>query len=437
MLIQESLRQINIPEYRGIIFRRTFPRLGEIIDRTYKYLPLMGASYSGRDSHLQLPAWTFPSGAKIAFGPVQHEQDKYNYQGKEFHFLGFDQIEEFTESQYLFLMAQNRTTNPGIVCYVRSTSNPGGVGHMWVKKRFIDPWKIEGGYDSGKIKYFKTINGDDIETTRDDPNALSRSFVFSSIYDNPSITANDPQYVQRLEQLPEKEKRALLYGDWDIFAGQFFDMWRQSVHIRDTGVNPAFRKFISLDYGYSAPSSVGWWQVDYDGGINRYRELYRENFTYEQLGEKIKSMTPADEVLDYCVADPAIWGDRSHHAGSERGESGFETIQRVLGGTCPVIPGDNSRITGWGRMRIMLSGDKPQLTVSPACRDFIRTVPALIHDETKQEDVDTAGDDHAADETRYACMSRVGKTDKPKDKSKPRYAITDEDIERDLMMQED
>src|SRR6185369_6405722 len=162
------------------------PRLGEIIDRSFKYFPGLDAKYSDKDIALKIPAWTFPSGAKYAFGHCQNEQDKYNYQGKEFHFIGFDQLEEFTESQYLYLIAQNRTSDPSIYCWIRSTANPGGIGHGWVKKRFIEQVK------SGEVKTFKRINDEDMETSADDPNGVSRSFVFSTLFDNPSITKNDP-----------------------------------------------------------------------------------------------------------------------------------------------------------------------------------------------------------------------------------------------------
>lgn len=371
----------------------------------------MGAKYSDKDIQIKLPAWTFPKqnavkfepGAKYAFGHCQREQDKYNYQGKEFHFIGFDQIEEFTETQFLFLMAQNRTSDPRIKCYIRATANPGGVGHAWVKKRYIDVLK------PGEIKYFKRVDDDDIECKESDPHAVSRSFIPASVYDNPSIIQNDPNYIKRLEQLPEQDKQALLYGNWEVFKGQFFKMWRKMYHVVDKEINPEFNKFISLDYGYCAPSSVGWWQVDYDGNIHRYRELYKEGLTYEALAHKVRELTPANEQIDYCVADPAIWGDRTHHKDSINGESGAETMQAIWNGFTSVIKGDNDRVIGWGRMRILLQPDQNnfvKLTCSPTCKDSIRTIPTLIYDETKTEDLDSDGEDHAADEWRYAVMSR-------------------------------
>lgn len=425
-LLMEAARQHTHPRYRGAIFRRTFPRLGEIIDRSFKYYPNFGAKYSGRDMQLELPAWTFPSGAKIAFGHVQHERDKYNYQGKEIHFMGFDQLEEFTESQYLFLFGQNRTTDPEIWCYIRSTGNPGGIGHAWVKKRFIEPFQT----CPGKIKYFKRVEDDDIEFSKGEPDVVSRSFIPATLKDNPSILKNDPGYISRLKQQSEADQRAFIYGDWDIFKGQFFTMWRNSIHVVEKEIIPTYEKFLSLDYGYGAPSCALWWMVDYDGNMHAYRELYGEGMTYEKLALLIKEMTPSNEIINYCVADPAIWNDRSHHKGFQ-GESGAETMQRIFSGFTGMIQADNSRITGWGRMRILLNQNPTMLSYGPACKNSIRTIPALIHDDLRVEDIDTDGEDHAGDSSRYAAMSRPQQSLKPTPRSEdPAAPFAGELLER-------
>lgn len=423
-LLRESLYQVHIPSYRGILFRRTYPQLGEIIDRSFKYFLGMADAngtplrpkYSDKDMHLKLPAWTFPSGAKIAFGSVQYEKDKYNYQGKEFQFQGFDQIEQFTETQYLYLIAQNRTSDPAVKCYIRATANPGGVGHAWVKSRFIDKLFDPENPKRVQTRYFQRINDEDIEVERTNPKGRSRAFVFSTLFDNPSLS---PDYLKTLYQLPEQDQRAFIGGDWEVFAGQFFKMWRKMYHVIERPIEPGFRKFISLDYGYGAPSCAIWWQVDYDGNLHAYRELYKEGLTYEALAHRIKELTPADEHIDYCVADPAIWGDRIHHKEGFDGEAGAETMQKVWGGWSSLIKADNDRIVGWGRMRILLNPDKEgkvKMSFSSMCKNAIRTIPGLIHDEIKVEDLDSDGEDHAADSSRYAVMSRPVETERPKSK---------------------
>lgn len=414
--------------YRGVIFRRTFPRLGEIIDRSHKYYRKLGGVYSGSDSTLKLPAWTFRSGAKVAFSHCQNEEDKYNHQGREWHFIGFDQLEEFTETQYLYLIAQNRTSEKSIRCYIRSTANPGGVGHSWVKRRFIDCLKPY------EIKRFKRVNDEDIECDESDPVGISRSFVPATVYDNPSLTTNDPGYVSRLEQLPEIDKQALLYGNWEIFKGQFFKMWRNSIHVKDKAVLPGHFKFLALDYGYSKPSAVGWWAVDFDGNLHQYRELYVEGLTYEKLAHRIIEETPSDERMEYCVADPAIWGDRKHHSDGVKGESGAETMQAVFKDFTTLVKADNSRVTGWGRMRIMMEPKKDQfgmmssrMTWAPECKHSVRTIPAMIHDDRIPEDMDSDGEDHAADESRYAVMSRPVTAERVREKA---TGMTDTNMER-------
>ena len=405
------MRQAHLPSYRGILFRRTYPQLGEIIDRSFKYFLGLPArpKYSDKDMHLKLPAWTFPSGAKIAFGSVQHEKDKYNYQGKEFQFQGFDQLEQFNETQYLYLIAQNRTSDPNVLCYIRASANPGGIGHGWVKRRFIDSLFDQENPRKVNVKSFKRVEDEDCETTLDDPKGRTRSFIFSTLYDNPSLTDD---YLKTLYQLPEQDQRAFIGGDWEIFQGQFFKAWRKSIHVKDEPINPNYRKFLSLDYGFAAPSSVGWWQVDYDGNLHRYRELYKEQFTYDKLALLIKELTPSEEKIDYCIADPAIWGDKSHHREGYEGESGAETMRRIFSDFTNLIPGDNDRLIGWGRLRILFETPNA-ISCSSRCKDSIRTIPALIHDELRKEDLDTDGEDHAADEWRYAVMSRPVRSDKP------------------------
>lgn len=412
-LLAESTRQLPIPGYQAIIFRRTLPKLAEIIERSHKWFSKASPkpAWNGEKHR-----WTWPNRNFIAFGYCKDEKDKYNYQGHEYGFMGFDQLEEFTETQYLFLIAQNRSPNPDIKCYVRATSNPGNIGHAWVKSRFIDKLPRD-----GKAKYFKRVQDEDIETTKEDPLALSRAFVFATVDDNPALIVNDPGYLRRLEMLPEIDKRALRWGDWDIFAGQFFKEWSQRTHVIPAlPSNLLNNKFIGLDYGYGAPASVGWYACFPDGQVIRYKEFYSDGYSYEDLAHKIVELNGSD-VIDYVVADPAIWGDTRHHLhninnlkpGEVKGESGADVMQEIFGSKFPIIRADNSRIIGWGKVRLALKpyiNQREETTakflVTENCLDLIRTLPGLIHDAVNPEDLDTSGEDHVADEIRYALMSR-------------------------------
>jgi len=412
-MLAESTRQIKNPNYRAIIFRRTIPRVAEVIDRSLRWFTsIPGAKFNSTSN-----TWTFPSGAKLKFAHCQREEDKWNYHGHEYHFMGFDQVEEFTETQYLFLMAQNRSSRPDVRCYIRCTANPGNIGHAWVKKRWIDRCPKDGTPTFFKVKIDKKGRMHEILTTSTDPEALSRAFIFSSVYDNEILLKNDPDYIKRLMMLPDKERKMLLEGDWDVFAGQFFSEWHTPSIVQDQAISSELTHLISLDYGYAQPASVGFWVVFPDDRLHRFKEIYVEKHRYDALGHAIRAEM-GQQKYDYMVADPAIWGDKQHHRGGIQGESGAEILQGIL--PCPVIKADNSRIVGWGRMRIFIGNTL--VTCSPNCEDSIRTIPNLVHDEKKPEDCNTDGEDHAADEWRYLMMSR------------PKPKVEKEEINYDILV---
>lgn len=199
-LLFDALRQIAKPRYKALLLRRTYPQLQEMIDRAHQYYPSLGGKWKG-----DLHRYTFASGAFVDFGHCENEIDKERYQGKEYHYIGFDQLEQFLESQFTFICAQNRTSDPDIQCFIRCTFNPGSVGHWWVKKRFIDEKKPLQTYSEMYEVYGKKI---------------SRTFCFvpSSVRDNPTLLSSNPTYLANLMSLPENEKKAYLEGDWNVFT---------------------------------------------------------------------------------------------------------------------------------------------------------------------------------------------------------------------------
>ena len=368
---------IEVPDYRGIIFRRSFPRLRELIDRSLKWFHGI-ADWQKGDR-----CWVFPSGAKLYFGHCLYEESKYDYQGHEYQYMGFDQLEEFTESQYDFLKVQARTSNPKLKVRIRSTGNPGGVGHLWVKRTFID----------NKVPMQIYKNHLD----------LTSIFIPAKIYDNPSLIDNDPTYVKRLENLPEKERRALLEGDWNVFSGQYFREWIPSQHIVEPHYIPNHCiKFIGGDYGFKSPSSIGWYAIDADGNVTRYKEIYKEGLHYDTLAQMLLDMSEGEDIR-YAVFDPSIFGDKQHHKEAKEGKSGAEIMQEIIGDKFPIMRGDNRRLEGWANVRQYLKDDR--FKVFSTCTAFIKTFPANIHDEKRPEDLDTNGEDHSADETRYSLAS--------------------------------
>jgi hypothetical protein len=200
-LLFESLRQMEKPGYKALILRRTFPRLQEMIDRAKAAFSRLGGRWEGQEHRFR-----FPSGATIAFGHCEHEDSKYNYQGHEYAFLGFDQLEEFTESQFNFLMAQCRTSDAAVSCYVRATANPGGVGHWWIKRRFIDHKKPR----EVATEVFALPDGRKV--TRES------IYIPARVHDNPTLLKANPGYLATLMSLPEQERKAFLEGDWNAFT---------------------------------------------------------------------------------------------------------------------------------------------------------------------------------------------------------------------------
>lgn len=408
-LVAEALRQIDKPWYKGLIMRKTYPQLMELIDKAYRLYPQIDPRAKYNESK---HAWTFRSGAKIVFGSMASSKDKYKYQGIAYDFIGFDELTHFTWEEYEYLLSRNRPNGPGMLCYVRATANPGGIGHGWVKERFITPVApMTTIWDEAKF----TERDGSIRTRK-----MSRIFVPSFVQDNPALLRNDPDYVFKLASMSEAQRNALLYGDWDSYEGQVFREFKNDpdhyIDRRYTHVIAPFdipshwRIYRSFDWGYSKPFSVGWYAVDQEGIAYRVKEWYGCRRGEPDVGLE---MAPSDVFAEIArqeredplfrnkrimgVADPAIWNRQT-------GESIAEVAERY---GVRFDKGDNERIAGLAQVheRLKFGTDgRPRLYVFSSCREFIRTIPALVYDEHKVEDVDTSLEDHIYDECRYFCM---------------------------------
>ncbi len=407
-LIMEALRQVHIPHYKALILRKTYPQLAELIDKSLRYYPRAypKAKYNG-GSH----TWTFPSGAKIVFGSMQYTKDRIKYQGQAYDFVAFDELTHFTWEEYSYLFSRCRPNGPGTRCYIRATANPGGVGHGWVKERFITAGAP------------MTPIWEDIQVPAEDGGARTvrraRVFVPAKVTDNPALLRNDPNYIVNLASMPEAERRALLEGSWDSFTGQVFTEWRNDPgHYEDrrnTHVIAPFkvpehwRIWRGFDWGYARPFSVQWYAVDHDRRLYHIRELYgctgepNRGVQWEpaEVARKIREIEATDPNLQgkkiYGVADPAIFSD-----------SGTESVATLMERERVYFErADNNRLAGWMQLHHRLVFDRagiPLLYVFNTCKHFIRTVPALVYSEVDVEDVDTNGEDHCGDACRYVCM---------------------------------
>ena len=418
-LIMEATRDIDKEWYKALILRRTFPRLQEIIDRTWIWYPKLGGVYKSSEHR-----WYFPSGATITLGHVQNELDKHNYHGKEFNFIGFDELTEFLESQYLFIMANVRRSKAGLPLRIRSTSNPGGIGHVWVKKRFVDTCPPK--------KLIDYIGGDGVKRQMTEPSVYidptsgsSRCFVPATVYDNPSIMINDPDYVRRLENLPEIEKKRFLLGEWDAFEGQVFIELNDHTHGCDPfPIPPEWTKFMIFDWGYSRPWCALYFAVDFDETIYLYRELYGMKKDNPDIGLRMTNTEicraiweEENEKIKMRIADPACWsptkikGSNQVHGPSFVEDAGKEGLY--------FIKADNDRLRGkqqvHQRFRIETDVDKDtgevlnekvHFVAFRTCKRWWEEMLSLREDPKNPEDVDTDQPDEGYDCTRYMFMSR-------------------------------
>lgn len=407
-LVLEALRQVAVPTYRALILRKTYPELSELVDKAHRYYP---AAVPGAQWSEARHEWRFPSGAKIYFGAMQHPNDRFKYQGRAYDYIAFDELTHFTQDEYMYLLSRNRASGSGTRVYMRASANPGGIGHGWVKARFLTPAPpMQTIWEPVSLRL---PDGTVQETRR------SRVFVPSTVFDNQILLQNDPAYAARLAALPEADKRALLYGDWDAFAGQVFCEWRSDAahyadrrhtHVIDPFPVPKHWRIVrGFDFGYSRPFSVGWWAVSPDNILYRIRELYGCTGTPNQglrweparIAREIRAVEQDDPNIKgrtvRGVADPSIF-DQSC------GESVAEMMERE---GIFFDPADNARIAGKMQLHHRLAFDAngvPGLYVFHTCNHFIRTVPALVYDTANVEDVNTAMEDHIYDETRYVAM---------------------------------
>ncbi len=347
----------------------------------------------------------FWNGSRIYLCHCKDEQDRFKYQGAEIHVLLMDELTHFSEVVYRFLRGRTRMVGvnlpkqyvgmfPRILC----GSNPGNIGHQWVKAAFVDaavPLALRQMPDS--------------------EGGMLRQFIPARLDDNPSMTEDDPAYRSRLRGLgSDALVRAMEDGDWDVVAGAYFPEFVRERHvIAPFRIPEHWLRFGSFDWGSARPFSMGWWAVSDGselqdgrqyptGALIRYREWYGASgpneglqLTAEEVADGIRLREM--ERVTYRVSDPACW----------KRDGGPSIAERMLLRGVLFQRADNSRIAGWDQMRDRLRGDdEPMLYVFETCKDFIRTVPALQHDDKKPEDVDSDGEDHVGDETRYACMSR-------------------------------
>ncbi len=410
-IVMEALIDgLEHPGIQSYLFRRSYPELRDtLIREALASVPDGLGKYLSQQHDLVLV-----NGSVLHFRSCHNLQDAARYQGIEMHRLYIDELTHFTQEIYDYLKTRVRVANmPGVRPRIRCTSNPGGVGHGWVKARFID----------GK-EPFHIYKEEIYSSVLHQEGSATRQYIPATLADNPYLGKD---YAFQLEQKPEALRKALLFGDWNVFDGQVFtEFTTQSRADRSyTHVIPAFsipdswRRYRSFDWGYSRPFSVGYWAEDGDGRLYRYAEIYgspKDPHTrltkIPNTGMRLPPERVAAMVRRYedryekghrliGIADPAIFDE-------SRGSDGC--VAKVFEKQGIFFEkGDHERIAGKMQIHNRLAFDQngiPMLYVFDCCKDFIRTFPTLVYDSYDVEDIDSAGEDHIYDETRYLCMLR-------------------------------
>ena len=422
MIMDAFFRTMQNPGTTAVIFRRTYQELEDTdIKEAMSSYPKEIASYNGSRHEFKLP-----NGSKILFRHCAHEEDRFNYSGIEIQFLYFDELTSFEQTVYDFLKTRLRAKKSlGVVPIVRSASNPGNIGHGWVKKMFVDAGP-----------YMSILEQEVYSEALHKSKKIRTQYIPALATENPFITED---YIFQLEMKPEALKRALLNGDWDSFEGQVFtEFVNDPSHYRDrrwTHVIEPFDiplnwpRYMSFDHGYSKPFSCGWWAVEpVTGTVYRYKEWYGCMSHQANVGVKITPAEIAEGILQReaeeiannlpvdRIADPAIF-DKSRGDSVADQMAPCENHRGVF-----FRKGDNTRLAGKMQLHERLRFDpegKPGIYIFSNCEDWLRTVPNLPYSTKKPEDVDTDAEDHCFDESKYFLMSRPV-TIKSKPKPKPK-----------------
>lgn len=312
--------------------------------------------------------WRMGNGSVIEFGHCQYESDVTRYQSAEYDVIRFDELTHFTEHQYTYLISRVRGAN-GFPKQVKSTTNPGGIGHDWVKKRFIDAMPPD------TVTEFA---------------GGSRVFLPAKVTDNVFLMRRDPGYRRRLKNLGEKERRALLEGDWDLQEGRYFPEFSREIHVcAPFEIPKEWRRYLTVDYGLDMFAAL-WIAAAPDGHSYVYREVYEPGLILSEAAERVKRAEQGENVY-LRLAPPDLWGRRQ-----ETGRSAVE----IWGEHGLYFEQSGSRrVDGWYAVKELLKtipdgqgGVTARLQIFPECRNLIRTLGEVRHDEKNPNDV--AGTPH-------------------------------------------
>lgn len=418
LLLFALYRRLKYPGSQGLMLRRTYKELEKsLIRKSFKYYKTFAKFNESKR------AWIFHNGSIEDFGYCEHENDVYQYQSAEYDDICFDELTHFSHFQYLYMRSRIRpqTSAKGVI---RCASNPGNIGHAWVKAYFVDPAR------------------DKVATSYDQESEITKTVYFlpATLDDNTLMSeAERKQYDAWLNGLPEKEKKQLKSGDWDYIPGAVFAELDRKVHMIDVN-NPPDRlldlfdfkqikpkakeihTYRSYDWGYSKPFSTGYWFTDFDNRLYRFNEIYGckaanegIKMTTREQGWKMKEFEKEYSLNPIlCIADASIWDKPRDMKDTNKVLPSDAEILQAEGiffdeKISKEVKKPHSRKTGVDQMHDRLRVDDdglPNLFIFSNCTNWWRTVPILPSDPLNIDDVDTEAEDHAWDDTKMVLLAR-------------------------------
>lgn len=400
-MLSDPLRDMNNPNFSGLLVRHTTEELRELIAKSQDLYPkaIPGITWSERKQQ-----WTTPRGGRLWLSFLDRDQDVTRYQGLAFNWIGFDELTQWaTPYAFNYMGSRLRTSDPSLRLYMRGTTNPGGAGHAWVKKGFVDPapwntpfWATD--FETGEVLTYPKGHA------KEGKGLYKRRFIPATLYDNPYLT-QDGEYEAMLMSLPEVQRKQLLEGSWDISDGAAFPEFNRKLHVIEPfNIPKEWSRFRAADYGYGSKTAVLWFAVAPNGQLIVYRELYTSKVTAVDLADMVLEAEMGDRIR-YGVLDSSLW--------HKRGDTGPSLAEKMIMKGCRWRPSDRSkgsRVAGKNEIHRLLKYDDflegPGVVFFNTCTNIIAELPILPLDRNNPEDVDTSANDHGYDALRYGVMSR-------------------------------
>ena len=402
-MLADPLHGLNNPHFSGLLVRHTTEELRELIQKSQELYPraVPGIKWSERKSQ-----WIAPKGGRLWMSYLDKDTDVTRYQGQAFNWIGFDELTQWpTPYAWDYMRSRLRSAyGKDLGLYMRATTNPGGAGHAWVKKMFIDPAPAGQPFWATDIGSNKTITFPKGHSKEGQP-LFKRRFIPASLFDNPYL-AEEGDYEAMLLSLPEHQRKQLLEGNWDISEGAAFPEFDRTQHVIDHfDIPKSWTRFRACDYGYGSYTGVLWFTMAPDEQLIVYRELYVSKVTASDLADLILEAEAKDGGMKYGVLDSSLWHNR--------GDTGPSLAEQMNMKGCRWRPSDRSRgsrIAGKNEIHRRLKIDefieKPMLVFMNNCVNTIAQIPAIPLDKKNPEDVDTKAEDHLYDALRYGIMTR-------------------------------